>query len=245
MEKKFSTKKMLLAVFTTKRGLITLTALVVCGMLAWYGVKKFARPNTYQLALDNVAEARFYMKTAETNPIASVQFYSGMREDPYEQNGIANTTKAFAVISVDPVDDKVGLLKEIPAEIIINGTATPITLTKNPYGSNFAADLEKLVDVNSTVQLTLKYDTGNPATFDLQNIMGNGAIGWEKALEIATGTLPETIMKAKNVETYVKIVCDKTTVNMPFWYVSFVTDTKETFFVIVAPDGKIVGKTEK
>ena len=48
------------------------------------------------MALENIAEARFYLKTAGTdNPIGNVQLYSGIRETDYQADGIATPTVAM------------------------------------------------------------------------------------------------------------------------------------------------------
>jgi hypothetical protein len=228
----------------SKKFYIGFGVVLAAGVLALIGILKYKRPDTYQIALDNIAEARFYLKSAAENPIARVQFYSGMREDPYEQNGIANTTKAFTVVSVEPKDEMLGRGNSIPAEITVDDITTPITLTKNPYGSNFACDLEKLIDSKAEVKLTIKADEQNPQTLRLEAVLPENAITWEQALEIATKELGTQITDSENLETYIKIICDKQSANLPFWYISFANDKAETFFIVIAMDGHIVGKSK-
>ena len=53
------------------------------------GLVNLGRGNTYQMALENIAEARFYLKTAGAdNPIGNVQLYSGIRESDFQADGI-------------------------------------------------------------------------------------------------------------------------------------------------------------
>jgi hypothetical protein len=230
--------------FTTKKGIIGVVTVLLAAGITCYGLLSFGKkPDDYKIALNNIAEARYYMKSAADNDIAKVQLYSGTREDPYVQDGIANTNKAFTVVFVDPISEQIAKMAEIPAEITVDGVTTPITLTKNPYGSNFATDLGKLVEPTSAVSVSLKIDDTNPATFELGNVMPEGSISWEKALEIATAELKGQIDTTKRLESYIKIICDKQTVNTPYWYVSFVTEDGKTFFAVIDPTGKIVGKS--
>jgi hypothetical protein len=231
-------------IFCTKKGWIGVIVVGVAAVMSVFGLTHFKKPNNYQVALGNVAEARYYMKSATVDDTARVQLYSGTREDPYKQDGIANTNKAFTVVSVEPINEQIAKMVEIPAEVTVDNVVTPITLTKNPYGSNFAADLGKLVANTSTVSVSLKIDDATPVVFELTNVMPETAITWEKALEIATAEMNAQIDTTKGLETYVKVLCDKQTVNTPYWYVTFATEDGKTLFVIIDPTGKIVGKSK-
>jgi hypothetical protein len=211
--------------------------------LSVFGLLHFKKPNNYQVALGNIAEARYYMKAADSEA-ARVQLYSGTREDPYKRDGVANTNKAFTVVSVEPVSEQIARMVEIPAEVTIDGAVTQITLIKNPYGSNFAADLEKLVANTSAVSVALKIDDTAPLTFELTDVMPEGAISWERALEIATAAIDSQIDTTKGLETYVKVVCDKQTVNTPYWHITFASQDGKTLFVIIDANGKVVGKSK-
>jgi hypothetical protein len=241
MEAKNTLKK----IFRTKKGLIGTGIVILAGVLVWLGLTSFKRPDTYQLALDNVAEARFYMKNADDDIIGKVQLYSGVREEDYKQDGIATPTKAFTVISVDPKDNKTILGGTIIAEITVdNDQPQTITLEKNPYGTNYAADLGKTIESTSMVKIAFKSGEETVTTVNLSNPMPDDAISWEKALEIAAKELTEQISTDKRIESYVKILCDNTT-NTPYWFVSFAAEDGRNFFVVVSPDGRIIGKSEK
>ena len=47
------------------------------------------------------------------------------------------------------------------------------------------------------------------------------------------------------MESSTKILCDSTTVNTPYWFVSFVTENGNRYFVVVSHDGKVLGTSEK
>ncbi len=236
-KKKFFTKKVLIGTA------VVLAALVITII----GVVNMKRPDAYQLALDNIAEARFYMKSAAAdNPIGTVQLYSGIRESDFQADGIATASQPFTVLSVEPKDQRVVYNGCITTEITINNDA-PLTLVleKNPYGNNYAADLEKALDESASVKVTFKAGTQTMGVTELTNVMPADAIKWETALEIACKELSGLITADTRVESSTKILCDNTTVSTPYWFVSFVTEDGNRYFVVVDTTGKVIGTSEK
>lgn len=235
--KKFFNKKTWLGI-----GIVTIALIVTI-----IGVVNFKRGDTYQMALENIAEARFYLKTANTdNPIGNVQLYSGIRETDYQADGIATATVAFTVLSVEPTNDKIVYNGCITTLIKIN-EQEPITLVleKNPYGNNYAGDLESAVDVNANVTITFQANGETIGTVTLSSVMPDEAISWETALEIACQTLGDVITTDTRMESSTKILCDNSTVNTPYWFVSFVTEDGNRYFVVISHDGKVIGTSEK
>ncbi len=235
--KKFFNKKTWLGI-----GIVTIALIVTI-----IGVVNFKRGDTYQMALENIAEARFYLKTANTdNPIGNVQLYSGIRETDYQADGIATATVAFTVLSVEPTNDKIVYNGCITTLIKIN-EQEPITLVleKNPYGNNYAGDLESAVDVNANVTITFQANGETIGTVTLSSVMPDEAISWETALEIACQTLGDVINTDTRMESSTKILCDNSTVNTPYWFVSFVTEDGNRYFVVISHDGKVIGTSEK
>lgn len=223
-------------------GIVTIALIVTI-----IGVVNFKRGDTYQMALENIAEARFYLKTADAdNSIGNVQLYSGIRETDYQADGIATATVAFTVLSVEPTNDKIVYNGCITTLIKIN-EQEPITLVleKNPYGNNYAGDLESAVDVNANVSITFQANGETIGTVNLSSVMPDEAISWETALEIACQTLSDVINTNQRMESSTKILCDNSTVNTPYWFVSFVTEDGNRYFVVIAHDGKVIGTSEK
>lgn len=211
------------------------------------GVVNWQRPNTYQMALDNIAEARFYLKTAAAdNPIGTVHLYSGLRETDYQADGIATPTTPFTVLSVEPQDDKLVYNGCITTEIALNDDA-PITvvLEKNPYGNNYAADLGQAVAADAKVVVTFKTGSQTVGVTELANVMPADAIAWDTALEIACQNLKSVVNTEQRMETSTKILCDNSTVNTPYWFVSFVSEDGNRYFVVIDSHGQVVGNSEK
>lgn len=235
--KKFFNKKVWLGI-----GIVALAAVI-----SIIGIINFGRGDTYQMALENIAEARFYLKTAGTdNPIGNVQLYSGIRETDYQADGIATPTVAFTVLSVEPTNDKIVYNGCITTVIQIDDQAPKtLVLEKNPYGNNYAGDLENALDVNAKVSVTFQANGETIGTVDLNPVMPAEAISWETALEIACQALNGVISMDTRMESSTKILCDNSTINTPYWFVSFVTETGNRHFVVISHDGKVIGTSEK
>lgn len=235
--KKFLNKKFLVAT-----GIIVLAAIVTI-----IGVINFKRSDTYQMALENIAEARFYLKTTGAdNTIGNVQLYSGIRETEFNADGIATATVPFTVLSVEPTNEKIVYNGCITTLIKVDDQA-PLTvvLEKNPYGNNYASDLECALDVSANVDVTFQANGETIGNVTLQNVMPEEAIAWETALEIACQTLGDILTPDIRMESSTKILCDNSTVNTPYWFVSFVTEKGDRYFVVVSHDGKVIGTSEK
>ena len=226
-----------------KKFWIAASIIVVALIVTIIGLVNFKRSDTYQMALENIAEARFYLKTTGTdNSFGNVQLYSGIRETEFNADGIATATVPFTVLSVEPSNDKIVYNGCITTLIKINDQE-PITLVleKNPYGNNYAGDLENAVDVNANVSVTFQANGETIGSVTLNNVMPAEAITWETALEIACQALNEILTTDTRMESSTKILCDNTTVNTPYWFVSFVTENGDRYFVVVSHDGKVIG----
>ncbi|MBO4823200.1 MAG: hypothetical protein J5580_01380 [Clostridia bacterium] len=233
--------------FLNKKFWIAASIIIMAAVVTIIGVLHFKRSDTYQMALENIAEARFYLKTTSAdNAIGNVQLYSGIRETEFNADGIATATVPFTVLSVEPSNDKIVYNGCITTTIKVNDDE-PITLIleKNPYGNNYAADLENALDANANVSVTFQANGETIGTVSLENVMPDAAITWETALEIACQALNGVLSTDTRMESSTKILCDSTTVNTPYWFVSFVTEDGNRYFVVVSHDGKVIGTSEK
>jgi len=224
--------------FLNKKTILAAAAVILVIVFLFIGISSCSRASYYQLALDNLSEARFYMKQDESASF-KVQFYTGMRENPYEVNGISEKTTAFGIINVDPKDKSLDGLVSIDATLKIGEELLPITLEKNPYAKNFGCDIERLVDADKEMSLTLPVGT-DTIVFNLKNCMPEDAISWEDALKIATDHHTDDIKSAGKFECYVKIISDLVKNTGSYWYVQFVTREGETFFCVVDSSGKVI-----
>lgn len=231
----------------TKKFWIATSIVIVAAVVAIIGLISFKRDNTYKIALENIAEARFYLKTAHAdNPIGNIQLYSGIRETDYQADGIATATVAFTVLSVEPINDKIVYNGCITTLIKIDDQEPiKLVLEKNPYGNNYAGDLENNLDVAAKVNITFQANGETIGSVDLANVMPENAVTWETALEVACQALDHVLDKDTRMESSTKILCDNSTVNTPYWFVSFVTESGNRYFAVISHDGKVIGTSEK
>jgi len=225
MKKKSMTKLFLL---------VGAAILVIVGAII--GISSCSRRSFLQLALENLSETRMYMKHGEAD-CCRVQFFAGMREEPYIVNGVSEKKVAFGIINLDPGKKIVG--NEIIGTLAIGEETMPVTLEKNPHGANFAMDIERLVEAAQTLVLTLAVN-GEAKTFNLVNAMPDTAITWERALEIAVDEMQPEIRKMGKFECYVKIVESPVKGGGSFWYVRFVPVQGDNFFVVIDATGRVI-----
>ncbi|MCL2755509.1 MAG: hypothetical protein FWE45_00445 [Firmicutes bacterium] len=224
-----------------KRKIIALSAVVaVIGVFVLVVTLSTGTRSLYQVALDNLAEARFFMKQADSDNVR-VQFFSGLREENYQMDGVAGRTIPFALLNIEPKN--ANHLNDVELRGTLQlGEDTPIdvTLERNQFGRNFATDIGRSVNANTTITFTLILENDYRVVFELKNSMPEDAIGWEDALKIAVEHLESDIKSAQRFETYVKIITDQANISA-FWFVQFVTNTGELFFVVIGADGSVIG----
>jgi len=218
-------------------GIALVAVVAVGGFLAFNGAQKSTMYNT---ALANVAEARHYMKRASAGNL-EISFFSGMREEPYNQDGVAGKLTPFAIINLTVKDDSLKDFQQIEGTVKIDQEQVPVMLTRNPYDVlNFATDLARAVDIGKDVEVTLFISSTNHPTVMLENAMGEDAIDWKEALRSATDKVGDKIKGAK-FEVYVKIIDNMAKDSGAYWYVQFITTDGKIHSCVVAPDGSVIG----
>jgi len=226
---------------TTKKNLtkwlLLISAAVLIAVGTIIGVSSCSRASFFQLALDNLSETRMYMKKGETERFR-VQFYAGMREEPYAVNGVSEKKVAFGIVNLEP-RGRIVDMEEVQGTLKIGEELVPVTLERNPHGTNFACDIERLVLPELDISLTLTIGEATEV-FQLASSMPEDAINWERALEIATDHSQSHIKKAGKFECYVKIVESPVKGAGSFWYVRFVPEKGDNFFVVIDPSGTVI-----
>jgi len=191
-------------------------------------------------ALSNVAEARYYMKHADSGTLC-VQFFSGMREEPYSQDGKVGKQVPFAIINVESTDNSLKDFLQIEGTLKIGEEQIPITLAKNPYDRNFATDISRLIEADKNIEVTLFITSTNHPTITLENVMDDSSVSWKEALKIALDHCGYKIKKSPTFEIYIKIVHDKAQDAGAYWYIQFICGENCTHFCVIAPDGSVIG----
>jgi len=229
MKKRFTWKKI------TVLGIVAVTIGIFILVASLSGGRESA---VYKIAMRNLAEARFYMMQAQ-NENVRIQFFSGMREEPYTIDGVANPTVPFALINVEPRnashhDDDI-----LEGTLRIGEENIEVKLERNQFGRNFATDIGRLVEPGTPIQFILRHNN-DTVIFNLVPSMRENAIGWEEALRIASKHFERELRSAQNFASYIKIITDHANISA-FWFVQFVTTAQEVHFVVIGQDGTLIG----
>ena len=209
------------------------------GFFVWVATLTGGHSSLQQMAMDNISEARFFMRHAHSENLR-VQFFSGVRESNYEIDGVAGGTTPFALLNVEPrnashLDDS-----ELRGTLQIGTETVEVTLERNEFGRNFAVDLGREVAADVDVLFTLLPVNANAVPFPLLPAMPEGSIDWKEALRIGTDYLAEAMANVTQFESYVKIITDRGN-HSAFWFVQFITNNGENHFVVIAAGGEIIG----
>ena len=227
--------------WSSKKFLIAMGLAVVLVIGGVFALTAAQKSNAFAKALNNVAEVRHFLKHGDSGNIC-IQFFSGMREEPYAQDGKAGKQVPFAIINVEATDNSLRDFHQIEGTIKIGEEQLPILLAKNPYDRNFATDLSRLVEADKAIEVTLFITSTNHPTVILENVMDENAITWKEALAIALDHCGHKIRKSKQFEIYIKIIHDLAKDAGAFWYIQFICSNQCTHFCVIAPDGSVIGQ---
>lgn len=167
---------------------------------------------------DNISDIRYSMFEG-VNQNFNATLMCGMRENPYEYDGISNQKTQFGVIAV--VFNQIKQENQIAYKLIIDGAESNGYLEENPFDRSFMTDIGKIIDTTSSVQLLLD---GEIDPIVLTPISADWQIDYTKALEIALTTLEADLKPFFNnkqfaAECYLKIIHDQKNMGSPYyWY---------------------------
>lgn len=166
----------------------------------------------------------------------------GLRETPYQSNGIANKLVEFGIISVvfenaPSESETVKYALSIDGETTLSGT-----LEKSPYTTEYMADIGTTIDPASTIKLTISYgDEEKEISLDSKN--SSWTITSEKALEVGLNAFKDEIAtynkNNQTYEIYVKIMTQQeTNFGKYFWSVSIVSSSGEKHNIVLSSNSE-------
>jgi hypothetical protein len=230
--------------FLNKRTFICAGLAVVVAVGGVFLYKGVSKNNVRDLAARNIAEAQYFMQFAEA-PTFNVQFYTGIREENFVQDGIATKTVPFAIVTVSG-NATFKPYPELRVQIrIANEQYDDVILKKSPYNAlSFSADIAAIlrgaVTSADEIEVTLcDISTANPPSVRLAASMDDVAITWDEAVDIATKNCASNL-KGKKFETTVTIINNVGKDSGAFWYVQFFTNRGETYYCVIATDGTAI-----
>lgn len=205
-----------------------ISAILMCAVLGMSGCGK-TQLSKYG---ENISELREHLFAAESAEY-KITAISGVREDPYELNGVSGAKRDFTVITVTPAvfaPDKTYRYTATIGDSTFEGSLMP-----HPFAQSLSVD----IPMAATEDFSVTVGCGEEQTFELKNSVPGDLISAEKAFGIALEKLKNEIKRFKtknklNAEIYVRLMENPIDGNGGyFWYVSFVGEDKTTVAVLL------------
>ncbi len=202
-------------------------------------------PSYNSLINQNISEQRETLFVA-TDEYVKCTFMSGLREEPYEINGVSNKLVQFGVFTITVLSVPSEELSEIAYEATVNGKVYTGILEKSPFEQCvYAGDIGINIRQNATISLFYVINQVG-RTINLENKMTDWVVNCAEAKEIASRELKnfisEYVVNNKlNAEIYVKIASDASGTLKPYyWLVQVVGTDLKTSQVVIDPFNKEV-----
>ena len=222
--------------------------ILMCAFIIMFTLSGCGKATTKSIVMNNLAEVRYNVFEGESENF-SITFMSGMREDPYCADGLANPLIEFGVITL--VSKNEGAVYDAAQKkytITIDFNSYNGDFDINPFDRSLVADIQKVVSDTSNISIqVLVADITEIVT--LTNGLSNATINYDKALTLALNELKTEIKpliknKQLHAEVYIKIITDlNRTFNKFYWYVALLDDSGKTIAVIIDPiSGELVAK---
>lgn len=211
--------------------------MIGCAMLSGCGL------NVKSDVLNNLSDVRYSVFVGQSDGVVS-NLMCGMRENPYSYDGKSNKKTEFGVITV--------FFKNRPSEdlhysLSVGKSSYAGVLEENPYNHSFMADIQKIVDGEGGVYLTIE---GVVDGMQLMPESKDWAVQYDKALDIAYEVLEEKLMGLYSSrrfcgECYLKIVLDQSSIDNPYyWCFMYVGQNGESGSVIIdVNSGEVLTKS--
>lgn len=213
----------------TKRAVAIIFA--VCMAVALCGCTK----SNLEKYSENISELREHIFAAESAEY-KVTAISGMREEPYEMNGVSAGSRDFTVVTVTPADFKADKSYRYRTEIA--GEVYEGDLLPHPFAQSLSADIPAEAKEDFTFTVT----GDGEVDFQMVRAVTGEMISADKALGIALDKLSGELKKFRsggtlNAEIYVRLMENPIDGNGGyFWYVAFVGEDKATVAVLLRGD---------
>lgn len=164
----------------------------------------------------------------------SIVLVSGIREDPFDIDGMSQKDKVFfTVITVTPAE--YNPLAEYSFSVTIGGETYTGKLNRHPYNQSYSVEINVLT---SQKELEIIISQGNnDSAITLNSVVGEDFISGNKAFQIAEKKLKDKISaKGGNYEVFVRLI--ENPINASggyFWYVAFIFEDETTYAVLIEP----------
>jgi hypothetical protein len=176
----------------------------------------------------------------------TVTFVYGMREEPYNFDGISNRKVEFGIISVIFNDD-ISENETVCFSLNVSGDIISGTLEKSPFTDEYMVDIEKICSDSDTISLEISFaseDNPNESkTINLANKNASWEIDYTEAfsngIEALANEMKEITEANETYEIYVKILTEqKSNFGTYFWAVSIVSSSGTRNSVVFSTNSK-------
>ena len=219
-----------------------LTALIAVMMFVFVGLSGCGL-NAKSDVLNSLSDVRYSVFVGQSDGVVA-NLMCGMRENPYSYDGKSNKKTEFGVVTVFFEKHPV---QELHYSLSVGKTSFAGTLEENPYNHSFMADIQKIVDGEGGVYLTIE---GVVDGMQLMPESKDWAVQYDKALDIAFEVLEEDLMNLYSSrrfcgECYLKIVLDQSSIDNPYyWCFMYVGQNGESGSVIIdVNSGEVLTKS--
>ena len=195
----------------------------------------FFKVDSLKLAKANVSEMGNCFFVDKTNDNAILKVSSGMRENPYNLNGVHNEMKPFTLLIFQT---SLNNITEPSFTAQIDDTTYQGVLELNPCDNTYIYDLQTSINNTSKIDVTI---TINEFEFTFQpiNLNQTWGINFDEALDLGLKDMKPIIdslvAKGKfNGECYAKVISDPSGVlNMYYYYIGIIDVDGNIYSVVL------------
>lgn len=214
--------------------------ILLCGLACFCIALVGCGSNIETQIKENLSDVRYNVFVGKNSDI-TVSLMSGMRENPYNYDGVSNKKCEFGIVTM--TSNSIGLLNS-NFVLKVDGAEIVGVLEENPYDHSFMTDIEKIVDCESVVYITIENIVEN-MILTCQSL--EWQVQYDDALKIGVDSLLEDAQRFVDgnklkAESYLKIIFDQSSNNTPYyWYFGIVGENGENIAVIINPQtGEII-----
>lgn len=166
--------------------------------------------------INNMADIRYNLFVGQAENV-SVNLMCGMRENPYQSDGIAKKNVQFGVITAT---FKVHPTQIVHFALTVGSQTFAGVMEENPYNHTYMVDIEKIVSSEEGVYLTIENVAQN---MQLIPESKDWTVQYGQALDIGISALEEDLKtlyeKRKfKAECFLKIIFDEAAAENPYYW---------------------------
>ena len=176
----------------------------------------------------------------------NISLWSGIREEPYEMDGIKQNTTDFCILNVVP-KNKGTETYGLSYTIEINEETQNGEFEKSPYDSSLASDLKIKINDDDSIFVYLVYNAQTEIG-KMTCISKDFSISQQQALDIAISNMQNELLEltdnnSESIEAYCKIISTDKNLGVYFWFIDVVNkEGSHISLVIDTTTGEIVAR---